>query len=146
MPLLTHVFGALLTLVSVNSGAFPPNTGVRFSEAQAQELIDNCLSPNVRGITGVWTPSDSDIARADRVLRDALDSAPQYVEAIPEMRRQYIGVTMRHRRAIYIKARVEPENERWRTEPCGGGRPLFAAIHTLGQSGIMIMALGPGWN
>ena len=138
---------ALLALICVAScSPFPPNSGVRFTGAEARELMSNCLTPRLGRVTDVWTPTHEDIEATDRALWNAISEAPMFRSQVPNMRRQYIGIIVNRQRAVYVKARGQPENEAWRTEPCGGGRPIFSAAYVLGQRGITVMTLGPGWN
>ncbi|MEY2495728.1 MAG: hypothetical protein QOJ45_2220 [Verrucomicrobiota bacterium] len=80
-----------------------PENCVILSESEGHNLVSQCSRAGPDGVTAFWTPSVAQVLDVEKRLPALLKTSGHKVH-LADSGRQYIGVTSRGRRLIYINA------------------------------------------
>jgi hypothetical protein len=114
-------------------------------EGEAQWFIHPCSRRTAEGLSGAWTPSAAEVARAEASLEAEITSATSKLRQDRRSRtpkgyyRQYGGILLRGQRVIYVHGIAESLIDRrphvfrtWRKKiprVCDFGTDAFGAIY-----------------
>jgi len=109
---------------------------------EVENLMKPCSRDFPQGLSGRWTPTRDDIARAEQKIGAAIQSAlakipPEYRKRAPSTYyRQYGGFIRNRQKVLYVNG-LDPtvsEDESWRSTTvfiCDGGVATFGAVFDL---------------
>jgi hypothetical protein len=130
---------------------------------EAESLRKPCSRPFPPGLTGEWSPSVDDVARAEaksfEATSDALDRLPPIARTTtPDLyRHQYAGFMRNGRRVLYLNA-VVGGGHGWRLKAkdvCDGGLIAFGTVFDLDRDAFETVVfngalggplVGGGWD
>jgi len=104
---------------------------------QAIVLTRQCSRPFPAGLSGTWEPTASEVARAERELPKAVDTALSTISksyrSHPQYHRQYAGFLRGDTRVLYVNAVDRDISKTWRDPVviCDGGTSSFGAVFDL---------------
>lgn len=144
--------------------AFKPDWGVVLPEKgttlRGAKIERWCSRPGPE-VTGYWKPDADQIQAAEKTLAPVLEAALAKIRVADSMRpavedyyRQYIGITIRGERVIYINgfekrfAENPKQPEQWKSQVvfvCDGGHGFFGAEYDMAKGLVRNLNFnGPG--
>ena len=133
----------LLALAGCASDSLLPGHYVVLPEASAGDALRHCSRQSPSDVEGTWSPSEADIAQLEedlpklaRLKASLCCLAGTRISNPGWYFRQYIGLTIRGQRLIYINAFFDPADHpghpAWLQRPvdaCDGGSGFWSAVY-----------------
>ncbi len=139
----------LLTSCTVASSPVLSKQAILLPVVQVKNILKQCSRPTPQGVDATWDVSPAVLGSLERDLpklsaptlgtayiikgKTEYVSSGQSVSAPDRYYRQYVGITVRRKKYIYINAfRFDHSNLQWRKKPvvvCDGGDNYWGALY-----------------
>ena len=133
---------------------FSPKYSTTLDESKGELLLSQCSRWTPEDISGYWTPAQNDVHEIEQIFKKVYGlrtTNGQTIASLDKFAFQYVGVTIKRKRFIYINAfHLDNDAEfvtfykNWKTEPvvmCDGGDFYWGVLFSVDKSKFKDLAI-----